>query len=56
MILIGEVEVITSKDLRSPSWPVLLLWNICASNDHDMFHLWQTLSDPFFIADLSEGL
>jgi hypothetical protein len=39
--LIGKVEVITSKMLRSPPWLGWPLWNICVTNDHgtDMFHL-----------------
>ena len=47
MIPIGEVEVITSKDLRSPSWPVWLLWNICATNDHGYVPLVANTSRSF---------
>ena len=31
------------------------LRNICVTNDHDMFRLWQSQSDPFLVHDLSPG-
>ena len=33
-VLIGYVEVITSKGLQSPPWLGWSLWNICVTNDH----------------------
>ena len=53
---LGQVEVITSKVLPSPSWLSWPLWNICVTNDHGHVPLVVSTSRSFPHSWLITGL
>ena len=52
----GKVEVITSKNWRSPPWLGWPLWNICVTNDHGYVPLVANTSRSFPHSRLIIGL
>ena len=52
----GKVEVITSKNWRSPPWFGWQLWNICVTNDHGYVPLVVNTSRSFPHSWLITGL